>query len=684
MGSENIFGGIEGIQTLLVEGESRGESSGFATSYLSQSLGAALSSLENKFGLNNATIPPGEQSEEYAEMFSAVAENFSQLFRELNEMRSSYLPFELVQGVPTATGEDLTLEEVIDAESVLESYENTFFRMLGMPSTSDLPDATPLITMEASGRMNSETAGIDKERYMYVLDTRQLSRTSRPVAPGNGIYDFLTASIDPILRLERAGFTKAEELTSILATMKNLYNAESINEQTHEWAELLHDEIAEYSAGNGMDSEVADPILTNIGNNLSVFDPDSVHAFTDYVDVTLKYILEDLLLLLEPNVSSSFSIELVNSIYSREVAGLEDESLLGLHGASNFWRFSYLLFPPVQDGRIAKCINEPARMVAAPFTPKTLRTVNGRRLKSTLLEAVIRIRLDVISGTTVNAPPSAEAAAAPVTVGVSSQPITYGDIAEQMGLLEALIIARLFSAMHGFAVDVRKKIKELHTLQHHSSYSPRANTTSEAETSMIGSERRTFCQDNARGRCKLETRKVIEDSLLLILGDNEVPEVLELQEGVARNAGVKNAHLMSAVLAIMDVPRRWVEQKIAELDETEARVSDKGQEPVQAQIGTKLGVSKGVGAIDVLAFLIALFTIREEDLLSLLTEEQFSNLKAEYPKGFFDKLNRGITMAHAVNDVALRAHDAYQLFRYALKSPGGLFMFPIPEAESDS
>ena len=96
-------------------------------------------------------------------MFTDVAENFSTLFAELNKMRSSYLPFELAKEIPTVDGAK-TLEEIVDTESVLESYENVFFRMLGMPSTTDLKDNGNLIKVKENGTLVDTDSKINKAK----------------------------------------------------------------------------------------------------------------------------------------------------------------------------------------------------------------------------------------------------------------------------------------------------------------------------------------------------------------------------------------------------------------------------------------------------------------------------------------------------------------------------------------
>lgn len=677
---------VGGIRDIIGRAEGNKKDSGMITDELSASLGAALASLKDQFGVDNNFVPPGGQGAAYAKMFSEVAENFSSLFSELSAMRSSYLPFELAQEIPTLTGGEKTLEEVVDAEAVKESYENAFFRMLGMPSTSDLNPDEPLIAVESSGVLIAEEDNLTYDgnySYMDILDVRQLSNTSRPGAPTNAIYDFLSASISSFSRLEKAGFVYVPELQDIVDIMKELEAAETANENTLIKSQELQGIIS--NNANIEDDTLFKSLTGEIAAYLDGFDPNS--GITIVMSKrSLNHVIFLALQVIEPALVGKYTDDLISSLWNREVLGKKDPTMQQFVESENFWKFSYLLFPPVQDGRVAKCINEPKKMVASPFSPSTLRTVNGRKLKSTLLEAVIRIRLDIISGTTVNAPVLGETNTPPVTVGTSDVPITYSDIANSMGLIESLMITRLFSALHGFALDVKQKITDLQSLQHQSGYAPPSGSRVTGDNTRTAIEKKEYCEaDNAKepgSKCQLETMKTIEESLLLILGDSQVPEVLEMQEGVARSGSIKSAHLMSAALAVMDVPRRWVSSQIEKKEEEQKRLAQKAQDETQAQIASKIGVSKGVGAVDLLAFIIAFFTAKEETLLCLLTEGQFADLVEEFPDGFFDDLERKDTIAQAVNDIALRVYDVYQLFRFAVNREFSTFTHSteVPDA----
>jgi len=697
---------IKGTTELLTRYEASKENAAdVAPNLLKDVFDRALTSLGSKFGAKTAELgAAGLKAPEYAKMFTDVAENFSTLFAELNKMRSSYLPFELAKEIPTVDGAK-TLEEIVDTESVLESYENVFFRMLGMPSTTDLEDNGYLIKVKENGTLVDTDSKINKAKYMSILNDRQTSRSQRPGAPTNSLYDFVSGSQSALAALTDKGWEpeSISDLTQFFSYIKSLNSAEKLDtsiidtlsgfindkggpgslntvsvtasgvEQTYYNVAVEHlesyklafkDEETEAAEGE----EAVEPVAGAQGAALA--SPEEARR-------SLFWAMEAGLSNIRPHIILEQSE--LNALWNEFVAEEQDVTLMSLNKPEVFWQFSYLLFPPIQDGRVAKCINEPSKMIAEPFTPNFLRTINGHKMKSTLLEAVIRIRMDMISGTALaNSNPAEGSARVPVTVGNFPQPVSQKEIIEKMGLIESLIIIRLFSALQGFAMDIQSRLADLISLQHQSGNTPGGEMGEDNAASPV--EKRKFCETNDE-RCTLETMKLIEDSMLLILGDGEVPEVLDLQVGVARNSGVKNAHLMSAVLSIMDVPRRWVEKGLAEIDEYEANIAERTQGTAVSQISSKLGISKGVGGIDILAFLIALFTMKENHLLCLLTDEQFENLKEEYPDNFFSDFTAEKDMHEAVNQVALRAYDAYQLFRYALSYTGSTFVNPAPSSE---
>lgn len=645
---------------------------------LEKSLSAALSSLRKNYGVDNPFVPAGNDSADYFKMFESVAERFKSLGKELLDHRSSFLPFELIENAKKdfenpGSGKSKKISEIIDADTALESYENTFFRLLGMPSldlegetagSGDIRDkALTTVTQkgEKIGWSNSASHRADMEAHTKeVLRKRASAISDRIDFPSSTSYDFLSGSVSSANRLFQAGFTdtdKTKALKNILDMLRDLSITKNRDSASTAMANSLislmnKNRNVERSAAQGQIEEVAE---------LRLFFGKNPPPGLQPVPMKLFRMLEIALIWLEPDLSGKISQSIKEHLYNQHVNKIENATQMQLQSSSNFWQYSYLLFPPVQDARIATCINDPKKMVAKPFLPESERTVNGYKLRSTLLEAVIRIRLDIVTGFSHEGATLNESGMATAADG-NAKPLSL----EEMGLLEALLIVRLFSALDGFARDVNKKIKIAHEAQHRTrrSQTPGKRPSSDATPGEIEEK------SKSRKQIELEAILLVEESLLLLFGDSSVPEELSIgQEGAARTSGVKDAHLMGSALSVLDVPRRWAEQELGKIKEVQARGADKKVAPSTGALRSQLGVAKGVGSIDLLAYLIALFTAKEVVLLALLSSESYGYLKKEYPKGFFDKFEEEtpkMDTGRAVNLIADGAFDAYQLFRFML------------------
>lgn len=679
----------QGLKEILRSAQSEREKSQLSSNgLLMTSIQAALAKLSMNYGYNDPFNPAGSDVAEYYKMFESVAENFAQLGKELLKMRSSYLPYEVYESAMREFNEpggskSKKISEIIDADTALESYENTFFRLLGMPSLADIYDQK-LTTVTRNGKLVSPDEDIGLSRTKKILQKREMDITDRLDYPSATAYDFLSGTVSSLDRLFEIGFRKEklEALEQTLKLIKDLNSAEKLNDETKRIASALYGII---DSNRGVDVAVAESDMRVVQDLPKVFDPDLEELNneggqqTDYRTVmgmgtdastTLAFVLDIALRLYEPDVYPKVTLNMQKHLWNEHVLKKPDPSMLNLHEPSNFWEYSYLLFPPVQDPRIATCINEPSKMVAEPFLPESLRVVNGHRLRSTLLEAVIRIRLDIVSGFPVGGPQLSPTGMALASDG-ESRPITP----DEMGLLEGILIIRLFSALKGFAQDAREKVKVAHAVQHRCRRSPEQGADRPKNDQSAGL---TGKKKKGPEELKLDATILLEESLLLLFGDGSTPEALSFQEGVSRNSGVKNAHLMSAAMAVLDVPRRWAQKELGKIKEIEQRQAGKPQDAATGGLRQQVGMAKGVGAVDLLAFMIALFTCREEVLINLLNDRQFNYMKKEYPDGFFDNFERqGITTGNAVREVSERAYDAYQLFRFMLSQGEETFVYPV-------
>lgn len=641
---------------------------------LGESLDLALNSLSRNFNYSDPFNPAGKEMADYHKMFESVAENFAQLGKELLKMRSSYLPFTMLENalkdIESADGSSKKISEIIDADTTLESYENTFFRLLGMPSTADIRDKN-LVTVTQNGKY----VPFDEDKGFYltynVLQKRAQDISDRLGWPTKSAYDFLSGSAKSLDRLSELGFTKDSmaAIIKILSLIKDLNKEVKYDENTARIASEIYSVMDSNRKARLEDvktqAEEAQDLPRLFGPEIAGQETYRPFDRGEY----LARILEISLVWLEPTIGYKITLDLKKHLWNEHVeVGMKDMTLAKIHDPSTFWQYSYLLFPPVQDERIATCIHEPSKMVAEPFLPESMRVVNGHRLKSTLLEAILRIRLDAISGFPQNAAQVSASGMSVVTEG-DSRPMSP----EEMGLLEALLIVRLFSALHGFALDVKQKVKAAHKAQNNAKMSPSGEPPPGNDHTPGPNSKKV----KSPKQLELESIRLVEESLLLLFGDGSTPEALAFQEGVARNSGVKTAHLMGAALSILDVPKRWANKKLGEIEEVEAKTVDKKSEPNTSSLRAHLGSAKGVGAVDMLCFLIALFTAKENTLIALLNDRQFQYMKDEYPDGFFDAFSRGtMDTGRAVCEVADLAFDTYTLFRYMVSDNKPGFKWP--------
>ena len=92
-----------------------------------------------------------------------------------------------------------------------------------------------------------------------------------------------------------------------------------------------------------------------------------------------------------------------------------------------------------------------------------------------------------------------------------------------------------------------------------------------------------------------------------------------------------------------------------------------------AEIATILGVGRGIGILDLLCFSLAMFTVDEIFLIGLLNEDQFKNLKKEYPVfGFFDGFIKP-EITESLEEYTKQVISAYELFIQELENEQNIF-----------
>nr|BDD46271.1 hypothetical protein 103 [bacterium] len=491
-----------------------------------------------------------------AEDIQTVADSFLEISNAIKKMRSSYLPVEFFKD---ETGSfEATLADMVSEQ---ESYENTFMRMLGMPSTSEtrLAETNDLIYIDSDGVAHEEVSFEEVERE--ILDQRQKKRCERSVTINNSIYNI---------------------------------------------------------------------------NNLNTELIDTIKAGEDAVDI-----------------QSVFAGSYTTSEEEEEKAS-QEARITSME--QDLFKFSYLLLPAVQDGRVSDCINEPEKIVAGPFSPVGGRVVNENKIKPSLLESVIRIRMDRLSGTDTfrNVEGEEPDEVAGITVGEDDLPVNTNSY----GILESLFILRLNAAVGGLANKLAEDIEDFIELSESIRLTPEFTECKEQDNTANDPLENA---DPDPVEEALNEQLLIEDAIMSLLGENG--EVLDLQVQTQRNSSIHDAHLMSSLVGVIDLPRKRIQKTLDVKEEDRKSGMDVNGEEKETRINTSMGVANGVGVIDIAVFSLALFAMSEEGLLGLLSEQAYENLQKNDYAGLPISGVLRHDMIDAINEYTSLVIAGYKLFQ---------------------
>jgi DNA replication initiation complex subunit (GINS family) len=632
------------------------------------------SDLEKLYNVSGETITPELQGSSYSQMLMDLNPDFISLFSTLTRMRSSFLPVELVNEITRPDGSNISLSQILETDADKESFENVFFRLIGMPKSDELEDE-----LIKSISIQGEVVTLSKVDIERRLNDRQITIANRARYPSFDIFVFGNQTYFESFAQIFDSKGIQDDLLEISDILNKIFNTTIKDnakiQEYHDQISAILDEYAiqKYDDGESI-TEEHKQIITDCFNQLldASVEGQQSETNTDLAQTIVLNIFSSSLSIMTEGKDISF---IFDGLFNELVLKVSNQSIDNLADPNNFWRFSYLLFPPIQDGRISKCLNDPARLVAPLFLPETQRVVNKNNMKPSLLEAIIRIRLDISAGTNRGAPGAEQFSLA--NIG-DDKNLKYRDIQDVYGLLEAIFISRLFAALQGMAINILQNIENIKIEQSQTNIkltgeSPKTDN-SQADTNAPSDPTKPVPEDSPELK-KLKQQASFEEAILLLLGQNSVPDAISFQEGVGllRTSNIKDSYLMSTVIDLVSIPLEWANKKIGKTNSDNSSRGRGSTAYSTGQVANKLGISKGVGSLDVLVFLIALFSSSELTLLSLLNEEEFNNLKKQFPRNYFIDIDgKEIvrkTKAKAVEEVSLLAIDAYNFFRFLLEQP---------------
>jgi hypothetical protein len=561
---------------------------------------------------------------EYTKALFAAFESFSSFFSLLSSMRSSWMPID--DDGNSAFG---SIKLISDRQGALESYENTFLRMIGMPSSADIPSCrTCLYNLDSDGGLNLASTNLDEGipraavggGLAGVLNERQNAEEKR--VHESKMFDFINS-----------GSAKDANPTIDDESMKPISTAV--------------DHIKKAARGVGNSAEI---VLKSYNTNLPIGADitQAFIAFKGFLNSQEKGTSEYLLIINSLKDDKGRAEKLFRELYG--APSKDPANVLNLENKEGFYKYCHLLFPPIHDGEIARCINEPEKIVAEPFLPDSQRIVNKKRIRPTLLEAVIRIRLDNASGTFPSPPlPGAENSVEP------------SRLSESLGPLEAMIMSRLYDAIPALAKHVDRKREEIRRSQKRTGIKPDESAKPTAEGAKT---KQIKVNSDSTSEKYYRSAKMVEDSMMLFLGRGTDSELINLQENTFRKSSISNAHLMGPITSIIGAVGVALDSKMNKNDEETKRVAESGADKAMTEVSSILGAHKGVGIIDAVAFSLALFSVPEGALLGLLNDEQYNNMLSEFPSGHFSIIEKSkMSMIDSVNIITLVINSVYDIFR---------------------
>lgn len=637
--------------------------------------------------VSEAFADTNEQSEAnknfYKYAFNLINTEFDTFIKSVENIRSSYLPSSVYQAITSTVTNPNAIstisEEVSNESTPLESYQNAFLRMLGLPSWEDVEADTTGITLSiinSSGELKDDKVNFENIYNSY-LDVRQAFSTigCNTVVSHFNLVDANVSSADFLKK--RKNFS--EEAIAEIQTFSKILSALRDADQTD--TKELEDQYKTYTSGllskkikdGNLYSKVYDIYVENPngGDPISwynlkpkeFYDVDNDETFkVNYTGYLLfiyyAYISKDSSQFLGPNDIDKLYKDLIKNEPT-------DDSLNNIE--KNIYSYSSLLFPLVKDGRISKCINDSNKIVADPFLPITKRMVNGNYLKSSLLESIIRIRTDVISGTK-----NYKEGDVPYVIGEDNTK-RVGAISvsgEFLGYLESLLIVRMLDTLEALAEGTKRNIEQISVTQRRtgkglfgSCYDPKASVLSAVPV---------VDRELSKERIVLNNYALIEDSIMLLLGTKDSDQdSLNLQTQVNRDSSIPDSYLMSSLVNLVQVPRKYINERI-EQEDRKAKTQNSVGSKVAKDLEVTIGIRSGVGIVDLIAIIIAMLTIEETYLIALMTRSQRDMMYLQVNPDTFDENKKRqiseIPIGTAVNVLTERVYTIYKIFVELLKN----------------
>lgn len=558
----------------------------------------------------------------YAEFLDKLIGDFSGFgIGVLDEYRSTVLPIKTVQSIRRATSESLGYEKAITkdndtggaretvefTEHMAESYENTFLRVMGMPNEKRLIGENIYINENGKLKQVKEGDGFSFSAHFEKRDAASINRSLSLRSARVLFLNEFGSSLNLFSPDQQLDIYSEIESASILKESQG----ENVNYAAIE--NSFFESLAEYDSFKNDKNEALSESLGRV-------------SFGEQKDPSLKAILKE-----------------------RVMGESENKNILNY--SEYFMEDVALLFPPVQDSSIEYCLSEPEKIISKPFDIKNS-YVNRKKVKGSLLESIIRIRLDKVTGSK----SAYRKDGLFSNLGEKSNNVQENN-SDAFSFLEKIIIDRLNTAIENFA----KVMFDL-TETYIKSCRKTKKTISEVKSVEDDTKTEDLKPDNfpkavTEEEKKLLALKYIDDSIMILL--NKSSEYDE-SFGSFRSNSLEDGVSMDTLIKAITIPSSYAVDKLKEYEDSRDTLSRgrNSQKESAVKICQISGLGRGIGIVDLLCFAISFFTVPTSVLLGLLDDSQYRTFLKERGGAFFERDD----FVDSMNKFTERLHQAYALF----------------------
>lgn len=538
---------------------------------------------------NNVDEKESESSKEPE--FIASLDSF---VSKVKELRSSFLPSELFNGVTVPSSDFNNISE-------MESFENAFMRMLGMPDDRDVGGST---------NSNGSEVFDSSKKIVYASPRKADGRILKNVATlGEITGDSPTTN---------------DRFADILAERQRL--------------------------------------------------PSSTSGWGRYFDFGNVSLTEEM-----RKKRAESNAAKVEAASQDTTAISAEDILLNYYDVNQLFRFYYLKCTPIQSSKIYGCVSEPSKIVSKPFDPSSFSKINGIRPKTSLLETIIRLRLDQITGS-----PGVYSTTSNQNDTTGENPTTLSDAKnidqDNLTQVECFLIQKLRKVLIELAYKYADDAKSIaiHEAMEKVEKPTDPPITPEKYKSQLAS---------------LEVLKAREDAILFLLKDTSSSydsknkesaySSLDIQEGIIRTSSGFSDALSGPLYSILSQRSEYLGKKIREsseiIDKSDrvptSSASSSGIEPNPEGEDRNTYSYLGVCSEDLLVYTLALLSLNRDYLIGLLPQKNRVNMAKiisgsaltsnKDPYGILDRVNKSPekggfpSVADSVNALAVLVCDFY-------------------------